>query len=99
MPVIKLILDGDNAFSDLQGREESDIIHRTGPFTVAALVGGMKSGHPSLAIRIDLPDNKVLLQETSVAAWLAVARAIEVKFRHRLNKQKEVEHATDPGED
>lgn len=85
MPVIKLILDGDNAFFDLQSRE-SDIIHRTGPFTVAALVRGMKSGHPSLAIRIDLPNSKVLIQETSVAAWLAVARALEGKFGRKLNK-------------
>ena len=84
MPVIKLILDGDNAFFDLQGREESDIIHRTEPFTVAALAWGTKSGHPGLAIRIALPDNKVLIQETSMAAWLAVARALEGKFGRRL---------------
>ena len=86
MPVIKLILDGDNAFFDLQGRE-SDIIHRTEPFTVAALARGMRSGHPSLAIRIDLPEKKVLIQETSVAAWLAVARTLEGKFGRKLNKQ------------
>lgn len=86
MPVIKLILDGDRAFFDLQGRE-SDIIHRKEPFTVAAPARGMKPGHPILAIRIDLPDKKVLIQETSVAAWLAVARALEGKFGHRLNKQ------------
>ena len=86
MPVIKLILDGDNAFFDLQGRE-SDIIHRTEPFTVAALARGMRSGHPSLVIRIDLPEKKVLIQETSVAAWLAVARALEGKFGRMLNKQ------------
>jgi hypothetical protein len=85
MPVIKLILHGYNAFFDLQGRE-SDIIHRTEPFTVAALARGMKTGHPSLAIRIDLPDSKVLIQETSVAAWLAIARALEGKFERKLNK-------------
>ena len=86
MPVINLILDGDKAFFDLQGRE-SDIIHRTGPFTVAALARGMRSGHPSLAIRIDLPDRQVLIQETSVAAWLAVARALEGKYGRRQNKR------------
>ena len=87
MPVIKLILDGDNAFFDLQGRE-SDIIHRTAPFTVAALARGMRSGHPSLAIRIDLPEKKVLIQETSVAAWLAVARALEGKYGRKLKNQE-----------
>lgn len=85
MPVIRLILNGDAAFFDLQGRED-DVIHRTGPFTVAALAKGMKSGHPSLAIRVNLPDKKVLIQETSVAAWLAVARALEGKFSHKLTK-------------
>ena len=87
MPIIKLILEGDGAFSDLIGKEKSDIIHRKAPFTVASLAKGMKSGHPTLAIRIDLPDNKVLIQETSVAAWLAVARALEGKYGRKLNKQ------------
>lgn len=87
MPIIKLILDGDNAFFDLAGRE-SDIIHRTTPFTVVSLPRGMRAGHPSLAIRVGLPEGKVLIQETSVAAWLAVARALEGKFGRKLNKQR-----------
>jgi len=86
MPIIKLRLDGEGAFSDLLGRDNSDIIQRKAPFTVAALARGMKSGHPSLAIRIDLPEKKVLIQETSVAAWLAVARALEAKFGRKGNK-------------
>lgn len=89
MPVIKLILEGDNAFRDLQGRKASDIIHLTGPFTVAALPKGMKSGHPSLAIRVDLPGKKVLILETSVAAWQAVARALEAKYGRKLAKFSE----------
>lgn len=86
MPVIKLILEGDGAFRDLQGRKTSDIIHLTGPFTVAALTQGMKSGHPSLAIRVDLPKKKVLILETSVTAWIFVARALEVKYGRKLAK-------------
>jgi len=86
MPIIKLILNGEGAFSDLIGKAKGDIIHRKATFTVAALASGMKSGHPSLAIRIDLPENKVLIQETSVAAWLAVARALEGKYGRKLNK-------------
>ena len=85
MPIIKLLLDGDGAFTDLQGRE-GDIIHRTGAFQVAALPQGMRSGHPSLVIRIDLPEKKVLIQETSVAAWLAVSRALEAKYGRKLSK-------------
>lgn len=87
MPIIKLILNGERAFSDLLDKEKSNIIHRKAPFTVASLARGMKSGHPSLAIRIDLPEEKVLIQETSVAAWLAVARVLEGKYGRKLNKQ------------
>lgn len=89
MPIIKLKLNGEGAFFDLIGRDKSDIIHRKAPFTVAALAKGMKSGHPSLAIRIDLPEKKVLIQETSVAAWLAVARAIEERYGHKLAKNSQ----------
>lgn len=53
MSVIRVILEGDAAFSDLAGKE-AQVIHLTGPFTIAALESGMKSGAPSLAIRIDL---------------------------------------------
>jgi len=86
MPIINLKLNGERAFSDLQGKEKGDIIHRKAAFTVASLAKGMKSGHPSLAIRIDLPEGKVLIQETSVAAWLAIAAALEMRFGRKLNK-------------
>jgi len=94
MPVIKLILDGNGAFSDLKDRGD-EVTHLTEPFTVAALARGMKSGHPSLAIRIDLPDGKVIIQKTSVAAWLTVSRALEGKFGRKLNKHGSQETAKD----
>ena len=78
-PIICLILKGDSAFKDMAGKEEA-IIHLTGPFTVAALERGMRSGNPSLSIRIDLPDGRVVVQETSMRMWLTVARALEAKF-------------------
>lgn len=78
-PIIRLILEGDGAFKDLADKEER-VIHLTGPFTVAALERGMRSGNPSLSIRIDLPDGRVVVQETSMRMWLTVARALEGKF-------------------
>ena len=79
MPIIHLILDGDNAFADLRDRE-ADIIHLTDDFTVSALEGGMTSGNASLVIRIDLPDGRVVLQETSVALWHTVDAALRGRF-------------------
>jgi len=67
-PVIHFFADGEGVFTDLQGKE-SIVINLAGSFTVAALPSGMKSGKPSLVIRIDLPDGRVVLQETSVALW------------------------------
>ena len=77
--IIHLRLEGDGAFSDLQDKLDQ-VIHLTGPFTIAALEGGMTSGRPSIVIRIDLPDGKVILQETSVRLFLAAADSIKAKF-------------------
>ena len=79
MTIIRVILEGDGAFKDLQGREDS-VIHCIGEFTVAALTGGMQSGRPSLMLRIDLPDGRVVLQETSLGAWIMTTAALRGKF-------------------
>jgi uncharacterized membrane protein len=74
LPVIELDLEGDLAFKDLVGRY-SDVIHLSNDavIKIAALGGGMKSGLPSLAIRLDLPDGKVVIAETSLALFLSTA--------------------------
>lgn len=80
MTMLRVILDGDGAFQDLKGKEDK-VIHLTGPFSIAALPGGMKpSGDPSIAIRIDLPDGQVLVQETSLRLWYTATRALKGKF-------------------
>jgi len=82
MPDIDLILDGDGAWQDL---DPEKVIHLTGSFKVAALAKGMASGKPSLMIRIDLPDGRVVLQETSMRLWIAVARALAARFDYAVN--------------
>lgn len=73
MPAINIILDGDNAWDDLQGKE---IIHlQDVVWEMAALPGGMSSGKPSVALRLDLPDGKVLVAETSLLALLSAVNA------------------------
>jgi len=79
MPVIKLDLEGKGAFADL-AESQQVVVHLTGQFIIAALDKGMTSGRPSLALRFDLDDGTVVIQETSVAAFLTAAAAIRGRF-------------------
>lgn len=78
-PTIHLKLEGEGAFDDL-AESQVVVVHLTGPFTIATLEKGMTSGRPSLALRFDLDDGTVVIQETSVAAFLTAAAAIRGKF-------------------
>lgn len=46
------------------------------PLKVAVIEGGMTSGHPSVAIRIDLPDGKHVIADVSARLFCTAARAI-----------------------
>jgi hypothetical protein len=47
---------------------------------VAAMEGGMSSGAPSIALRLDLPEGVSILAETSLAAWIAATAAFRGAF-------------------
>ena len=90
MPIIRVILEGDGAWPDLAGHEDR-VVHLAegaAPIQIACLSGGMKSGRPSLAIRLDLPPieglqdagKDVVIAETSVRAFLVAADAIRAKY-------------------
>ena len=83
--IIHLNLDGDEAFKDLASKMDQ-VIHLTGPFTIAALERGMTSGAPSVALRFDLPDGRVVIQETSVRSLLAAAATIQARFAGQLHQ-------------
>jgi hypothetical protein len=71
--VINLKLDGDGAWSDLTG---APVIH-LGDGTeigLCVLPGGMTSGAPSVAFRLDLPDGQVVMAE---ASWRVLAVAVQ----------------------
>ena len=87
MPTIDLNLHGNNAWPDLS-EGDPRIYHPGDVLKVARIRGGMMSGKDSLAIRVDLTpgecdecghqqDQIIVVIETSVAAWLATARALE----------------------
>lgn len=75
MPSLELNFN-ESAWPDL----EADFIHTTEPIGVTALEKGMKSGKPSVAFRIKLPDGKYVIAETSLALFLTAADAIKIRY-------------------
>lgn len=80
-------LGGDNAWPDLRDKGENLIWLSNGapPIQIAVLDMGMKSGRPSCAIRIDMPDGKTVIAETSVRLLLVAAKAIESRYPGVMN--------------
>jgi hypothetical protein len=84
MPSMQIILDGDGAWQDLREKEaQCQFIHlgeEAPPIQVAGLAGGMQSGAPSVAFRIDLPDGTAVMVETSLALFLTAAEAFKARY-------------------
>lgn len=79
---LSLQLDGDAAYPDLLDRA-ADVIHLANdapPIGVTALPGGMTSGRTSVMLRIDLPDGRVVLAETSLRLFLLTADMLRARY-------------------
>src|SRR5262249_39753680 len=78
MPQMLIELEGDAAWPDLQFKPQNKIIHFSEGETikVAVLDGGMASGKPSVMFRIDLPNGRTVLAETSARLFVMAAAAI-----------------------
>ena len=79
---LKVILDGDGCWPDLVNKE---VMVTHNDIQVALLGGGMTSGKSSVSIRIDLPDGRSVVAETSLALFLAAAKAFSAKTEHERN--------------
>ena len=86
MPTMRIILE-EPAWPDLGNIEQR--IHDgrviwlgngAPPIAIAALKGGMISGKPSVAIRLDLPDGRTVIAETSLVLLLAAADTFRTRF-------------------
>jgi hypothetical protein len=75
---LHLILE-EPSFPDL-GEHPERIIHVTTPLSIAGLAGGMGSGKPSVALRIDLDDGRSVLAETSLALLVTAVRGLVARF-------------------
>jgi hypothetical protein len=67
---IKIVRFGDEVPWPEVDREQ--ILHYTDTMKVAVLEGGMSSGKPSVALRIDLDDGRTLIAETSLDLLIGV---------------------------
>ena len=89
MPTIHVDIKGDNAWSDLRERFEADdptIIQAMGDETIwhlTILEGGMTSGKYSVGLRLDLPDGRVVIAETSWEAFKVAFAALSGKIEPR----------------
>ena len=87
MADLKIILDGDKCWPDLEDRlktKDEKLINAMGEQTrlaVAALPGGMSSGKTSVTFRVDTPDGRTVLFETSLALLKMAVDAIVVRYR------------------
>jgi hypothetical protein len=82
MPAIHVNFEGDGAWPDLQGPDAPELIHILSDWHLAVLENGMASGLPSLALRFDLPDGRVMIAETSLAVWAAATAALRGRYPH-----------------
>lgn len=77
MPMIKIILNGENCWPDLKGKL---VHHITNDFQMAGLPSGMESGKPSITIRIDINEKEVVIVETSWALLLSTMDAFLARY-------------------
>lgn len=82
MPQMTIEIDGDGAWPDLAGK---DVIRTQETIKMVLLANGMASGLPSVAIRVELPDGRTVVAETSARIWCVAAKLIMQKFPHLLD--------------
>ena len=79
--MIEMIVSFDEpAWPDIADRAVIHLSNDAPPIQIAALSAGMKSGAPSIAIRLDLPDGTVVLAETSLRLFQTAAAALHGRF-------------------
>lgn len=88
MNAIKVILEGDKCWTELADKIKDGKVTwlRDGVILIATLSKGMKSGKPSVSIRIDLPDGKIVVAETSMRLFLSAAEVFKAKYKGELEE-------------
>ena len=76
MTPMRIILNGDGAFTELQGKT----VHRATVDAVTCLEGGMSGGRTSVGFLIHLEDGSVVFAETSLALFQMANAAFAEKY-------------------
>ena len=80
---ISFVAKGPLAETEWPDLDVEDVIHLGNgapPVRVAVLDGGMESGLPSIALRIDLPGGQSVIAETTARLFCTAARAIMARY-------------------
>ena len=75
MPTLDIHTNGDNCWPDLAGPNAFVVGQLVG---MARLKNGTVSGKPTVTVRIELPDGRTVLAETTLALLSQAIRAFEV---------------------
>jgi hypothetical protein len=76
MPAMKIHMNADGCWPDLPPRPDEP----TEDVEVACMPHGMQSGAPSVFIRINEPDGRVTIAQTSLALFLQAADAFRARY-------------------
>lgn len=101
MAEVQIILEGDGVWPDLAAKQEAGTLVWLGlgngvpPIQIGALAGGMTSGEPSVAIRLDLPDGRTVVAELSLRLFMAAAHAFAARYGDPSTMMATVEFGPD----
>lgn len=84
MLLIRVNVEGDGVWPDLADKAaRGELIHlgnNAPPIQISSLDQGITGGKPSVSIRLDLPDGKVVIAETSLALFQMANAALRGKY-------------------
>lgn len=72
--------DAGTAWPDLDREKCIHMANDGPPISVCVLDAGMISGRPSLALRVDLPEGRTVIVETTARLFVTASRAIMAKY-------------------
>jgi hypothetical protein len=77
MEALDVILDGDNAWTELRGPGMYTAAEWT---AVAGLADGTSGGKPAVVVRITMPDGSAVLAQTTLRLFLMAADALKARY-------------------
>lgn len=72
-------VDGDNAWPDLAERYEKGEVIDAGVNGITALPNGTSEGRCSIALRIELPDGKTVIAQTTARLLATAIKGLEAR--------------------